>query len=321
MAEGADSVSDPFLITGPALISFSGGRTSAYMLWRILQAHGGKLPDGVVVAFANTGKEREETLRFVHEGASRWGVNVHWVEWRDSDVGFEAIGFNSASRAGEPFDALIDKKQRLPNGGERWCTQYLKVLPMHALMRDLGAGEPGSYAEPIGLRFDEGHRILHGLAKAKRQGRRVCYPLAEAEISKRDVLDFWFGFDRRFETSIRPQGFDLELPELWGNCDLCFAMGIAIRRERVRQQPETAGWWQAAEDRTGGRFAFRETVAEIVADASSHSATPDLFDHASDAECGDQCGGDSAAEIAALQAEYECSHGACAPLQSGSTIP
>ncbi len=64
-------MSDPFHITGPALISFSGGRTSGYMLWRILQAHGGTLPDDVYVTFANTGKEREETLRFVYECGSR----------------------------------------------------------------------------------------------------------------------------------------------------------------------------------------------------------------------------------------------------------
>jgi hypothetical protein len=38
---------DPFLITGPAVISFSGGRTSGYMLHRIVQAHGGMaLPSG-----------------------------------------------------------------------------------------------------------------------------------------------------------------------------------------------------------------------------------------------------------------------------------
>lgn len=48
---------DPFFIKGPAVISFSGGRTSGYMLWRILQAHDGKLPDDVYVMFANTGLE------------------------------------------------------------------------------------------------------------------------------------------------------------------------------------------------------------------------------------------------------------------------
>ena len=73
---------NPYRITGPALISFSGGRTSAYMLWHILDAHDGKLPDDVHVCFANTGKEREETLRFVHECATRWGVRVRWLEWR-----------------------------------------------------------------------------------------------------------------------------------------------------------------------------------------------------------------------------------------------
>jgi 3'-phosphoadenosine 5'-phosphosulfate sulfotransferase (PAPS reductase)/FAD synthetase len=73
---------NPYLITGPALISFSGGRTSAYMLHEILKAHDGQLPPDVVVAFANTGKEREETLRFVHECGVRWNVKIRWVEWR-----------------------------------------------------------------------------------------------------------------------------------------------------------------------------------------------------------------------------------------------
>ncbi|MBK6800315.1 MAG: hypothetical protein IPG83_02190 [Novosphingobium sp.] len=65
---------DPFFITGPALISFSGGRTSAYMLWRILEARRRRM---VQVAFANTGKEREWTTRFDRmsanaPGAARW---------------------------------------------------------------------------------------------------------------------------------------------------------------------------------------------------------------------------------------------------------
>jgi 3'-phosphoadenosine 5'-phosphosulfate sulfotransferase (PAPS reductase)/FAD synthetase len=77
-------MTNPFLVQGPAVISFSGGRTSAFMLHEILAAHGGALPSDIIVGFANTGKEREETLRFVHECGSRWNVDIHWIEWRNA---------------------------------------------------------------------------------------------------------------------------------------------------------------------------------------------------------------------------------------------
>lgn len=47
---------DPYRIPGPAVISFSVGCTSGYMLRRILDAHGGVLPDDVAVVLANTSK-------------------------------------------------------------------------------------------------------------------------------------------------------------------------------------------------------------------------------------------------------------------------
>ena len=63
-------MSNPFKIDGPTCISFSGGRTSAYMLWRVLQSNGG-LPADALVLFCNTGKEDEATLDFVRECAER----------------------------------------------------------------------------------------------------------------------------------------------------------------------------------------------------------------------------------------------------------
>jgi len=44
---------NPYKIEGPALISFSGGRTSGYMLYKILEAYDGKLPNDIHVVFAN----------------------------------------------------------------------------------------------------------------------------------------------------------------------------------------------------------------------------------------------------------------------------
>ncbi len=286
-----EPVRNPYLIEGPALISISGGRTSAYMLRKIIQAHGGKLPDNIVVAFANTGKESEATLRFIHECSVRWGVQIYWVEWRENADGFELVGFNSASRNGEPFDALIDKKKALPNGQARWCTEFLKVLTMFALMRSLGYGEPGGYLELIGLRFDEGHRILKGLARAEKDGRRVGYPLSRAKATKRTIRAFWWGHeDARYETSTRPQGFDLELPALWGNCDLCFAMGVGIRQQRVTERPAVADWWNVAEKRTGATFSKRESVEDLKRFAAFRNAQGNIFqDDLDDFECGSWC--------------------------------
>ena len=80
---------NPYLIKGPAIVSFSGGRTSGYMLRHVLDAHGGRLPEDVHVLFANTGKERPETLDFVEECATRWDVPIRWVEYanRQSEDG------------------------------------------------------------------------------------------------------------------------------------------------------------------------------------------------------------------------------------------
>lgn len=114
-----------FLIDEPTVISFSGGRTSAYMLWRVLQANQG-LPDEAIVCFANTGKEEEATLEFVRDCEKNWGVEIHWLEYRNSEQKFERVSFETASRNGEPFEALITKKNYLPNMVARFCTQELK---------------------------------------------------------------------------------------------------------------------------------------------------------------------------------------------------
>src|SRR5690606_12651998 len=147
----------------------------------------------VIVAFANTGKEQEETLRFVHECGSRWSVPIRWVEWRDDEQGFAEVGFNSASRQGEPFDALITKKKRLPNWQERWCTSFLKVKLMHDLMRCEFGLEPGQYIEAIGFRHDEEGRIEDMVERNAKTGRSCTAPLARATITKADVRRFWLG--------------------------------------------------------------------------------------------------------------------------------
>lgn len=269
---------DPFKIDGPALVSFSGGRTSAYMLWRILQAHSGTLPADVVVAFANTGKEREETLRFVHECGTRWSVPVQWVEWRPMPQRYETVDLNSASRNGEPFEGLIELRGRLPNPRQRFCSRELKVEPINALCRSLGWDR---WANVIGLRHDEGHRCLKKYAENETGGHRWrnVLPLDKGRITKRDVLAFW-----------AEQPFDLGLRGYEGNCDLCFLKSRGKLEAVIRDNPDAAEWWDAQERHTGKRFERDRSYAELRRAVREQPVLigDDLTDE-HDAECGDAC--------------------------------
>jgi 3'-phosphoadenosine 5'-phosphosulfate sulfotransferase (PAPS reductase)/FAD synthetase len=277
---------DPFHITGPALISFSGGRTSGYMLWRILQAHGGTLPDDVHVCFANTGKEREETLRFVHECATRWGVRVRWLEWRALATGvehadrFEEVGFNSAARDGEPFEALIGATGTLPGPMKRFCSGQLKQRTLENFMRANGLF---AYTNAIGLRADEPGRVARNATQIGANTKvRVVAPLFDAGITNRDVRTFW-----------REQDFDLQLLPFEGNCDGCFLKARPKLFEIERMRPGTLEWWSEWERRKGERFSPNYTYSEVQ-EATRNQG--DLFmgafdnDPDMDAECGTWCG-------------------------------
>lgn len=234
---------DPFKIDGPTCISFSGGRTSGYMLWRVLKANDGfgRGQLGRSIVFANTGKEEEATLEFVRDCGKKWGVVIDWIEWRPEEPGYERVTFETASRNGEPFEALILKRSYLPNPVTRFCTAELKIIAVEKYLRHQVGWE--EWDNMIGIRADEPRRI----AKVRRDpsgGRRGVerlMPLATAGIAVNDVLAFW-----------KTAGFDLGLPTvngkaMHGNCDLCFLKPPAQRLSLIREKPERAIWWARME--------------------------------------------------------------------------
>ena len=225
---------DPFLIEGPAVISFSGGRTSGYMLRRILDAHGGALPDDVLVCFANTGREMPATLDFVRDCGAEWGVHIHWLEYRWAPGGpsFEVVSHNSASRDGEPFRQLLAGKSMLPNPVARFCTVELKIRTQKRFLRSLGWDH---WISAVGLRADEPIRVARALDRDRTKKDRwhnVC-PLAADGVTEEDVFAFW-----------RAQPFDLRLPGSWaGNCDGCFLKSRAALSRMWQDHPERMQWW------------------------------------------------------------------------------
>jgi 3'-phosphoadenosine 5'-phosphosulfate sulfotransferase (PAPS reductase)/FAD synthetase len=278
---------NPFLIDQPTCISFSGGRTSAYMLWRVLQANGG-LPADTVVCFANTGKEAEATLHFVRACGERWRVDIRWLEYANTDAEFVEVSFATACRHGEPFEALIRKRQYLPNPVARGCTTSLKIRPMHKFLRSLGWRE---WDQLIGIRADEPRRV----AKIRARGHStesvhetLCMPLADAGVSIQEVNAFW-----------QAQPFNLELltvngRTLEGNCNLCFLKPRGQRLALIKAKPESADWWvrmeslNLASKPSGARFRIDgPSYADLAYLAANQTDLFDALDEALACFCGD----------------------------------
>ena len=248
------SLSNPYTLPdGNVQISFSGGRTSGYMLHKILEANG-DLPERAVVTFANTGREMPQTLAFVQECADRWGVRIVWVEYDrpNGRAGYRVVNHNDHSMFGEPFEVLIQAKKYLPNVVTRFCTTELKIRPMKRyLTKELGWK---NWSACVGIRADEAHR-----AKSESKDRwTYWYPLVDAYVTKQHISEFWQSqpFDLRLDTAAGTT------PK--GNCDFCFLKSEATLASMARQHPDKASWWIRMEQMTGSTFRKDRDLAEFV---------------------------------------------------------
>lgn len=285
--EGLDARSrSAWTVDGPTCVSFSGGRTSAYMLRKLLMAHGGTLPDDCHVVFANTGKEDEATLRFVRDCAELWQVPITWVEYTAEAPGWRVVDFASASRQGEPFEALLQIRPMLPNPTVRFCTQELKIRVIAKYLMSVGFEGTRTELENtawLGIRADEPARAAKIPDK-----RRI--PLWATGVTAAEVGAFWSRND-----------WDLGLPNMngktmHGNCDLCFLKPAAQIASLVAEKPERAVWW-ARMEANAERTASTARAARFRQDRPSYAqilaftqAQADAFGHlAAEADDGIEC--------------------------------
>lgn len=229
---------NPYLLDLPAVISFSGGRTSGYLLRHILDAFGGQ-PDDLVICFQNTGLEHEKTYEFIAQVEDAWEIDLVSLEYTLDEEGKESyrvVGRDAYCHDGEPFAELIRKRNYLPNPVARLCTANLKIKSLERYLKTLPAFD-GDYTHAIGLRFDEPKRVLRTRGQKGRQ--EVVCPLYDAEVTSPDVLAWW-----------KEQPFDLDLPlggNLAGNCVGCFLKGRQQLEELMKVMPEHFEWWISAE--------------------------------------------------------------------------
>lgn len=279
--------SDPFLVDGPAVVSFSGGRTSAYLLHRVLER--GLRPD-VHVVFCNTGMEDDRTLDFVEACGERFGVEIVWLEYerkllpkyKSADVEtaarrireFFKLEFSEASRSGgltsetakeagyRRVSRISASTWRDAGHAKHPFTNFVAMngvpngalrsctteMKIRVIKKYMLAMGYDEWTNVVGIRADEPLRAAR-LRKPPPERWDHAVPLADAGVTEDDVLAFW-----------RAMPFDLDLerhPELGtyeGNCMLCHLKGEAKKVHVARKNPAALRFWMQIEMASGSFF-------------------------------------------------------------------
>ncbi len=215
------------------LVSFSGGRTSAFMTYWLFKNMKDKYEMKVV--FANTGKERNETLDFVEKCDKEFSFGVVWVEANINEKkgkGTTHIVTNylNAKRNGEPFENVI-KKYGMPNQNAPFCTRELKLRPIQSYAKSIGWKD---YQTALGIRNDEPRRLNW----EKKHQNNLLYFAELVNVTKSDVNFFW-----------SKQSFDLDLKSFEGNCDLCYKKSMRKLLTIIKNKPELTTWWKEMEEK------------------------------------------------------------------------
>jgi hypothetical protein len=247
------------------VVSFSGGRTSAYMT-KLLLSERDNWKD-IVVIFANTGQEDERTLEFVHNCDVSFGFNTVWVESvthpeRGKGTTHKIVTYDTASRDGKPFEEMI-AKYGIPFTKAPHCTRNLKQYPIQSYLRSLGLKRK-DYRMAIGIRADEFDRI-----SSNAEANSLIYPLVDEQVTKQNVLDWWRG-----------QPFDLDIPEHYGNCTWCWKKSFKKLMTLMQERPEVFEFPERMEALHGRTGAVPNKIGKDVKFFRGFKSVQDIRDMA-----------------------------------------
>ena len=203
------------------VVSFSGGRTSAYLCKVMIDKFG---KDNVDFIYMDTGAEHFKTYEFIRKVDRFFGLNLVCLRGDfNQELGeghkYKIVPIEDLKCDLYSFDGYA-KKYGTPTVAGASCTSRMKE-ETHDKYCDDKYGK-NNYQTWIGIRADEPKRLKN---IGKRKDLRYMSEITSAE--KQDVLDFW-----------KRQPFDLEIDEHLGNCIFCVKKGANKLALAARDEPE-----------------------------------------------------------------------------------
>ena len=205
--------------------SVSAGYSSVMMAIKIKEWY---QDHNIIFAMANTSKERLESLDFMNECDKLYNLNLKWIEaeFHEKGVGVTAkvVDYKNLKTKGEIFEDGI-KKLGIPSNVNKWCNRDMKLIPLKKYADSVFG--LNNYSIAVGLRIDEMDRV-----RKDYKDNNVFYPLMDHKISKKERNKFWLN-----------QPIKISIPAYKGNCDLCFEKSNRKLMTIIKEEPNTAIWW------------------------------------------------------------------------------
>jgi hypothetical protein len=247
------------------VVSFSGGRTSAYLCHVMLEKFG---KDNVDFVFMDTAAEHQETYSFIKKCVDYFDIDLVCLQADFNQPLGEGHSYNivpveslKQDLVNGPYAQMV-KKYGIPTVKSAWCTSRMKEETHNKYCADkypdnnfitvigMRADEPKRYYGKTawnaikGHPYDwqEAHKIFLGksdlwiAANAKEalalrrqalESVKIKYLCEFSDFSKPDVNDFWSGML-----------FDLEIEDHLGNCVFCMKKSIGKIALAQRDEPE-----------------------------------------------------------------------------------
>lgn len=183
------------------VVSFSGGRTSAYLCKLMIDKFG---KDNVDFIYMDTGAEHPKTYEFIKSVNDHFELNLVCLRGDFSTplgvgVGYNVVSINDIKPDNTPFVGML-AKYGVPYIGGMFCTDRMKLTPFKKYCN--ATYGKGNYETWLGIRVDEPKRLT--------PKKEIEYMASISDFEKEDVLNWW-----------EDQPFDLEIPEWSGNCMFC----------------------------------------------------------------------------------------------------
>ncbi|MCG6644455.1 phosphoadenosine phosphosulfate reductase family protein [Acinetobacter baumannii] len=219
------------------VISFSGGRTSAYLV------HLFKSDPNAHFVFMDTGAEHPATYQFIKDIVKHWGIDLVCLRTvvnpqMGKGCGYQLVGLDELKQDLKPWEKML-AKYGAPAYDIPYCTARMKTEPFEKYCNDTFGKH--QFERWIGIRFDEPKRLpieilenlnlpIHKYAKHQKPGFRY---LAEiCDLDKDQILDWW-----------EAQPFDLAITEHLGNCVFCIKKHLNKVALAAKDEPEMAVKW------------------------------------------------------------------------------